>query len=114
MKKSSISVACGTWLALSLLVSAPVGAGSADVLAVVVNANVSVGHLSAAELEAIFTSSKRTWPDGSNIGAFSYAPDNDIRRIFDKVVLRMRAEEVAKYWIDQRVRGGGAAASPGA
>lgn len=106
MKKSRILIACGVLAALSSLPSAPAGAGAPQTLVVVVNNGVSVGQLSAAELEAIFTSSKRTWPDGSNIGAFSYAPDNEIRRVFDNTVLRMSAEEVAKFWIDQRVRGG--------
>lgn len=105
MKKSPVLIAFGVFLALGSLLSARVGAGNPETLAVVVGPSVAVGQLSASELEAIFTSSKRTWPDGSNIGAFSYAPDNEIRRTFDQVVLRMSAEEVAKFWIDQRVRG---------
>jgi hypothetical protein len=84
----------------------PAGADGTPNLAVVVNVGVPVSRLSASELEAIFTSSKRTWTDGSNIGAFSYAPDNELRREFDSVVLRMSADEVARFWIDQRVRGG--------
>ena len=84
----------------------PLNAGDGENLAIVVNMGVTVGKLTASELEAIFTTSKRTWPDGSNIGVFSYAPDNQVRRTFDKVVLRMSADEVARFWIDQRVRGG--------
>ncbi len=106
MKNSRILIACGVLAALGSLPSTPAGAGGPEPLAVVVSTAVPVSQLSAAELEAIFTSSKRTWPDGSNIGAFSYAPNSEVRRTFDKVVLRMSAEEVAKYWIDQRVRGG--------
>jgi ABC-type phosphate transport system substrate-binding protein len=92
-------------LAYSPLAAGPAAGGTSH-LVVIVNPGVPVSVLTASELEAIFTSSKRTWPDGSNIGAFSYAPDNDLRREFDKVVLRMSADEVARFWIDQRVRGG--------
>lgn len=77
-----------------------------DNLAVVVNSAVGVSRLSASELEAIFTSSQRNWKDGSNISTFSYAPENPIRRAFDSVVLRLSPEEVARFWLDQRVRGG--------
>jgi ABC-type phosphate transport system substrate-binding protein len=85
---------------------ASAGAGEGENLSVVVNPNLAVGSLGIAELEAIFTSGKRTWPDGSSITAFGYAPDSEIRRQFDRIVLRMNPEEVARFWIDQRVRGG--------
>jgi hypothetical protein len=75
-------------------------------LAVIVNSAVSVGQLSAAELESIFTTSRRNWPDGSSVSAFSYPPEDAVRRAFDRAVLRMSADEVARFWLDQRVRGG--------
>jgi hypothetical protein len=75
-------------------------------LAVVVNPVVPVSRLSAAELESIFNSSRTSWPDGSSVGAFSYAPEDARRRTFDRVVLQMSLEEVGRYWLDQRVRGG--------
>jgi hypothetical protein len=82
------------------------GAGGGADLVVVVNPAVAVDRLSASELETIFTSSRRSWPDGSNIGAFSYAPEDVIRRAFDNVILRLSPEDVARFWLDQRVRGG--------
>jgi hypothetical protein len=104
---SGILILVGLFLSPSLgptkLASA--GAGDGESLSVVVNPNVSVASLGVAELEAIFTSSKRTWPDGSSITALGYAPDSEIRRQFDRIVLRMNPEEVARFWIDQRVRG---------
>jgi hypothetical protein len=95
-------------VALALPVSASLADDhplSAD-LAVVVNANVPVGRLSADELESIFTSSRRSWPDGSNLSAFSYTPESPLRRAFETAVLRMSADEAARFWLDQRVRGG--------
>lgn len=98
------------WAALlmTLLVTAPRGAGGDTLvdLAVVVNPAVPVTQLSASDLESIFTSTRHNWPDGSNISAFSYAPESETRRAFDTVVLRMSPEEVARFWLDQRVRGG--------
>jgi hypothetical protein len=75
-------------------------------LAVVVNPAVPVQRLSAAELESIFTSSRRNWPDGSSVSAFSYRPEDEVRHAFDGAVLRMSPDEVARFWLDQRVRGG--------
>lgn len=77
-------------------------------LAVVVHPSVSVRALSTAELEAIFTSAMLRWPDGKTIIAFHYAPEDPVRRVFDRVVLRMGSEEIGRFWIDQRIRGGAA------
>lgn len=98
----------GALLALAThIFDTPAAAGDAsDSLVVVVNPAVPVTKLSAAELEAIFSCARKNWPDGSNISAFSYAPEDATRRAFDSVVLRMSPDEVARFWLDQRVRGG--------
>jgi hypothetical protein len=106
MKPLAGLVLAGVFLASVLLTTQAATASGDQNLAIIVNANVAVSRLSASELEAIFTSSRRTWPDGSSIGAFSYALESQIRRDFDRVVLRMSTDEVARFWIDQRVRGG--------
>jgi ABC-type phosphate transport system substrate-binding protein len=93
-------------LAVGLAVPEAISAANGEDLAVIVNPSITVNNLSAAELEAIFTSSKRTWTNGLSIGAFSYPVEQAIRRTFDSVVLRMSPEEIARFWIDQRVRGG--------
>lgn len=100
-------VICGALLTFaSHLFGGPASAnGSTDSLAVVVNPGVPVTKLSASELEAIFSCSRKNWPDGSNISAFSYPPEDPIRRAFDSVVLRMSPDEVARFWLDQKVRG---------
>lgn len=105
MQKHSLLVSALV-LVVGMALSVPINAANGEDLAVIVNPSVTVNKLSAAELEAIFSSRKRTWPDGSNIGAFSYPVEQAIRRTFDSVVLRMSPEEVARFWIDQRVRGG--------
>ena len=91
----------------SSMFDCPAVAGDAsDALVVVVNPAVPVAKLTAAELEAIFSCARKNWPDGSNITAFSYAPEDATRRAFDSIVLRMSPDEVARFWLDQRVRGG--------
>jgi hypothetical protein len=37
---------------------------------------------------------------------FTYPPEAEVRRAFDGAVLRMSPEEVARFWLDQRIRGG--------
>ena len=95
-------------VALSPLLASPraVGGGESLDLAVVVNLGVPVAQLSAAELQSLFTASRRNWPDGSNVSVFSYPPEADIRHVFDSAALGMSPEEVARFWLDQRVRGG--------
>ena len=99
---------CSLLVTLSASMASPLAAGapatSAD-LAVIVNPAVSVAQLSADELESIFTTSRRNWPDGSSVSVFSYPPDDAVRRAFDSAVLKMSADEAARFWLDQRVRG---------
>lgn len=73
-------------------------------VAVIVHLSSAIRHLDSAELEAIFTSSRRTWPDGSAVIAFSYAPDDPLRQRFDLAVLRMSPDQVGRFWVDERVR----------
>jgi hypothetical protein len=102
------TISLALMMAASLIASEPVTAGNDPPidLAVVVNRAVPVRQLSASELESIFTASRSTWPDGSSVAVFSYAPEDSTRRIFDLAVLRMSPDEVARFWLDQRIRGG--------
>lgn len=95
-----------TLVLLAVGVSTAAASDSVGDLAVIVNPATALDRLSATELENIFTSSRKSWPDGSNITAFSYAPEDPLRHAFDGVVLRMSPDEVARFWLDQRVRGG--------
>lgn len=75
-------------------------------LAVIVHPGVSLKRLTRAQLAAIFTSSRQTWDDGSSIIAFTHTPDSVLRQTFDRAVLGMEPDQVGRYWVDQRVRGG--------
>jgi hypothetical protein len=75
-------------------------------LAVVVNAKNPIKTLATDELEAMFKALRRNWPGGQRIQPFNLPPRHALRIAFDRAALHMEADAVARYWIDQRVRGG--------
>lgn len=94
-------------LPMLLLVPAQTAAESkSPVVLVVVHEDVQVEQLSEAELAMIFTTRRREWPNGDRIIPLNLAARDPLRVAFDEAVLHMSPEEVARYWIDRRVRGG--------
>lgn len=75
-------------------------------LAVIVHPEAPPKSLTALQLNAIFTSSQKSWPGGSSIVAFAYPNENRLRVEFDRVVLGLTPDQVGRFWIDQRIRGG--------
>ncbi len=92
------------WLG-SLAFSAVAKAATRD-LVVVVHPRAPTGDLSDVELEGIFLTLRRFWRGSQTIIPFNLAPRSEPRVTFDQVVLQMDADEVARYWLDRRVRGG--------
>jgi hypothetical protein len=54
----------------------------------------------------MFTTRKQSWNGGGRIVPFNFPPKHEVRVDFDRAVLEMSPEEVARYWIDRRIRGG--------
>jgi hypothetical protein len=104
-----IHVICG--LACALLAAELSGPARASdqALMVVVNSKAGVKSLSRNELESIFVLSRRTWPNGMRIVVLNLENNSPERTTFDRVVLGMSPAEVARFWIDRRMRGGGEA-----
>lgn len=75
-------------------------------IAVVVNPKNSVKSLGLDEIEAIFKALRRTWPGGKRVFSFNLPARHPLRVAFDRAALHMEPDAVARYWIDQRVRGG--------
>ncbi len=75
-------------------------------LAVVVHPSVAQSTFSKSELSAIFTTRKGNYDGGQRIIVLNLPPRDDSRVLFDRQVLGMGPDEVARYWIDRRVRGG--------
>ena len=78
-------------------------------LAVFVHPSVPVKGLSENELVSIFTYSRRHWSDGDTIVVLNLEVGTPARVYFDNVVLGMDATQVARFWIDRRIRFGTAA-----
>jgi ABC-type phosphate transport system substrate-binding protein len=81
---------------------------AAGELVVIVNA-ANPARPSAAMLEKIFLRKEMTWDNGERIIPLNASPESERRQRFDRVVLGMSPDEAARYWLDQRIRGGGTA-----
>lgn len=75
-------------------------------LSVIVHPDVEVKLLNDVELEAIFLTERRYWSGTKAIIPFNLPPRTDDRVLFDRAVLRMDPEAIARYWLDRRVRSG--------
>jgi hypothetical protein len=82
-------------------------AAAGPAISVIVHPSVSVAKLGEAELAAIFGGVRRQWDDGNVIRLFNLPPNHPARTELDRVVLHMSPDEVARYWIDRRIRGEG-------
>lgn len=97
------------------LIAAAVALGSATVigraqaaepLVVIVNKSVGQAAFSQGELSAIFTTRKRNFDGGQRVIPLNLPPRAEARVTFDREILGMGPDEVARYWIDRKVRGG--------
>lgn len=61
---------------------------------------------SRTQLAAMFTTRRQSWAGGARVVPFNFPPKHQVRVDFDEAVLEMSPEEVARYWIDRRIRGG--------
>jgi ABC-type phosphate transport system substrate-binding protein len=86
---------------------AAVHAQRVEAIAVIANPSAGVTRLDRHTLAAIFALSMRHWDNGRPIVPFNYPPRHTLRSTFDRTVLSMNADEVALFWISQRVRGRG-------
>ena len=80
-------------------------ADSAELL-VIVGSGAGVERLSEEQLAAIFTRTTRHWPNDRAIVAFNLPAKTPLRVDFDRAVLHMSPEQVGRFWIDRRIRGG--------
>ena len=88
------------------LCTLPSSALAAARIAIIANRKNPTSHLPVDEIEAIFRALKQHWPGGKRILAFNFPAKHALRVDFDRAALHMEPAEVARYWIDQRVRGG--------
>jgi hypothetical protein len=77
-------------------------------LVVIVNA-ANRDRPSPEMLERIFLRKEMAWDNGERIIPFNASPESERRQRFDRAALGMTPDEAARYWLDHRIRGGGAA-----
>jgi hypothetical protein len=76
------------------------------VLVPVVARSSPMRDISLGTLRRVFRSEHVTDPDGVRLVGFNHPSGSRARELFDRVVLGMDPDQVARYWVDQRIRGG--------
>jgi DNA-binding transcriptional LysR family regulator len=62
--------------------------------------------LTREEIEGVFRTTRRYWSAGQPIVALNLPAGSADRMHFDRAVLRLEPDDVARYWIDRKIRGG--------
>jgi hypothetical protein len=101
-----MGLAASAMLALSATGAAPLAAAETrtQVLAIVVAHDSGVRDVSFYDLKRAFMG-ESTAVDGTRLVPLNSPPQSRERVAFDRVVLGMSQEEVARYWIDRKIRG---------
>jgi ABC-type phosphate transport system substrate-binding protein len=81
-------------------------AAGGEVLAVIVNKANPVSTLLQNELRPLFQTTKKAWSSGEDAVPINLPEDSELRNEFDKAILGLDPERVARYWTDRKVRGG--------
>ncbi len=89
-----------------LLPVARVRAGGEVTLSVIVGSGSKLTSLSMADLHRAYLSERVSDPDGNKLIPLNHPPKTVDRVGFDRVVLDMSPEEVGRFWVDRRIRGG--------
>jgi hypothetical protein len=80
-------------------------AGAGEPIAVVVSSNSRQRGLSSDKLRRVFLALPTDNDDGQRFVPINLAQSSVVRERFDRNVLSMSPTEIARYWIDQRLRG---------
>jgi len=78
-----------------------------DDIVVIVNPQNPLASIEAGDLRPIFQTTKTSW--GNSAGdamPLNLPEDNPMRQEFDKAVLGLDPDRVARYWQDRKIRGG--------
>jgi hypothetical protein len=78
---------------------------AAPAIEVIVPVESPMARLGAVELAQLYSGSRADW-NGFAVVPFNLPPGDALRVEFDRVVLKMSPDEVGRYWIEQRIRGG--------
>lgn len=99
-------------LVLALCLSATVGVwargseAGGEAIVVIVNKANPASSLGVSDLRPIFQTTKTSWSSGGDAIPFNLPFDNGLRQEFDRAVLGLDPDRVARYWQDRKIRGG--------
>ena len=96
-------------LSASLLLPAlarPAAADAGFVLVAIVGPASPVRDIALGNLRRIFLGEPVQDQSGQKLLGFNHPPRTRARSLFDELVLGMNADEVARHWVDQRIRVG--------
>lgn len=80
-------------------------ASAAEAIAIVAHKDLAISNLSMGELRAIFLGKLRQNGTGKRLVPLNLKSAHPFRVSFDTKVLEMSSSDVARYWVDQRIRG---------
>ena len=98
---AAIVVAVVTYPALATVRAQPT---HAETLVVVANPGLGVHDIPFSTLRRVF-SGETTELAGKRLIPLNHPPNNEARRRFDLVVLKLTPEMLGPYWVDRRLRG---------
>lgn len=78
----------------------------AEPIVVIVNKANPASSLEASELRPIFQTTKTRWSTGGEAVPFNLPADHGLRHEFDRAVLGLDPDRIARYWQDRKIRGG--------
>lgn len=96
------------FLSLVLLAAGDGLAMADEAVAVVVDRDNPKNDITLSELKEIFQGKRKEWQDGARVIVLDLEP-GPAREAFNKAVLGMDQSAVDQFWVEQKVRGAGAA-----
>ncbi|HTV18600.1 MAG TPA: hypothetical protein VMG12_08020, partial [Polyangiaceae bacterium] len=76
------------------------------VLVAIVGSSSPIRDIALGNLRRVFLGEPVQSPTGQKLLGFNHPPKTRARMLFDELVLGMDPDEVARHWVDQRIRVG--------
>jgi hypothetical protein len=98
-------LARGSALVLSTVLEGRLAIAAPEELAIIVHPS-NTASLSLAEIAVVFKTNRRFWSGSTRIVALNLPPGTHDRVLFDRIVLGLDGDDVLRFWIDRKIRGG--------
>jgi hypothetical protein len=84
--------------------SAHAADGAANTMAILVPVASALSNISFEELRSVFLQERNTI-EKTRVVPLNHPPGSPARIAFDRMVLGFEPDEMARYWVDRRIRG---------